>query len=257
MERQKESAMKRVILVSAIGFASVGTITGVSAQEVGRVISSTPVIQQVAVPRQVCDQPMTVQPPSSGGGALVGALVGGLLGNTIGQGGGRLAATGVGAIAGAAVGDQVERRPYTYAPACTTQTTYENRTIGYDVQYEYAGRQYSTRLPYDPGQTIRLQVSPAPDTAAQGVPPPVSQAAPPVTQAAPPTYQTAPPVYQAAPAPQEPQGVILREVPAYPAYSYGPPAYYYPAPYPAYPRYYYPPVSLSLGFGFVSHGHRH
>jgi uncharacterized protein YcfJ len=244
MNKQKESAMKKVILFSAIGFAGVGGVTGAGAQEVGRVISSTPVVQQVATQRQVCDQPAVVQPPSSGGGALIGAVVGGLLGNTIGHGSGRAVATGVGVVTGAAVGDQIERRPYQYAPACSTQTIYENRTVGYDVQYEYAGRQYATRLPYDPGQTIRLQVSPAPDTGAQDVAPPVSQAAP-VPQ---------------APVPQEPQGVVLREVPvaAYPSYGYGYPAYY---PAPAYPRY-YPPVSLSLGFGYVGghghgHGHRH
>jgi uncharacterized protein YcfJ len=250
MNSQKESAMKRVMLLSAIGFAGVGAVTGAGAQELGRVISSTPVVQQVATQRQVCDQPAVVQPPSSGGGALIGAVVGGLLGNTIGHGGGRAVATGVGVVTGAAVGDQIERRPYQYPPACSTQTTYENRTVGYDVQYEYAGRQYATRLPYDPGQTIRLQVSPAPDTSGQGVAPPVSQAAP-VSQ---------PAAVSQAPVPQEPQGVILREVPvvAYPSYGYGYPAYGYPAyyPAPAYPRY-YPPVSLSLGFGYVSHGHGH
>jgi hypothetical protein len=55
--------------------------------------------------------------------------------------------------------------------------------------------------------------------------------------------------------------------PAYPAYGYGygyPATPYYPYAYPYaypygayYPRYYWPPISLSLGFGYVSHGHHH
>ena len=59
---------------------------------------------------------------------------------------------------------------------CSTQTSYENRTMGYDVVYEYAGREYSTQMPYDPGPTIRVQVTPlgaderSPDTAGYGSP---------------------------------------------------------------------------------------
>eukprot|EP01041_Mallomonas_annulata_P033129 gene33129-55708_t len=50
------------------------------AQELGRVLSSTAVIQQVGVPRQVCttDQ-VTVQPSKSGAGAAMGAIAGGAL----------------------------------------------------------------------------------------------------------------------------------------------------------------------------------
>ena len=58
------------------------TATGAFAQERGRVLSSTPITQQVAVPQQVCsDQPVAVAPRSTGAGAVVGAIAGGLLGN--------------------------------------------------------------------------------------------------------------------------------------------------------------------------------
>jgi uncharacterized protein YcfJ len=47
--------MKQAVLLSAMGvMASFATVAG--AEELGRVVSSTPVIQQVAVPRQVCSQ---------------------------------------------------------------------------------------------------------------------------------------------------------------------------------------------------------
>jgi uncharacterized protein YcfJ len=250
--------MKQLVLFSAMGVAaSFAPVAG--AQELGRVISSTPVIQQVAVPRQVCNtQPVAVQQPSSGGGAVVGAIVGGLLGNTIGHGMGRAAATGAGILAGAAVGDSLEGRNSYAQPVqqCTTQTFYENRNVGYNVQYEYAGKQYNVQLPYDPGPTIRLQLTPvgagaaAPDTA--GAPAGPGPAAPVIV---------APPVVQAA---GQPVAHIIATPSAYPA-SYAPayyaPAYYAPAYYggPYYRAPYYAPIGLSLNFGWSGghHGHRH
>lgn len=252
--------MKQAILLSAIGVVASSFATSAAAEEVGRVISSTPVVQQVAVPRQVCNtQPMAVQQQSSGGGALIGAIVGGLLGNTIGHGSGRFAATGVGAIAGAAVGDSLEGRSSYAQPMqqCSTQTWYENRTVGYNVQYEYAGKQYGVQLPYDPGPTIRLQLTPigagsaAPDTA--GMAPQGPAAAQPVI--------VAPPMVQGEAVGQPVARIIAEPTTAvYPA-QYAPseyaPAYY--QPYGRAPSY-YPPIGVSLNFGFSGghrHGHRH
>lgn len=242
--------MKKTILLSAMGLLSaLGSVAG--AQEIGRVLSSTPVVQQVAVPRQVCGPQQYVQPPSTGGGAVVGAIVGGLLGNTIGHGMGRAAATGLGVIAGAAVGDSVETRGYPQAvPNCTTQTGYENRTVGYSVVYEYAGRQYNVQLPYDPGPTIRLQVTPM-SGPAYDTPAPQAQA--PFDDGS--GVVVAPPV---APVAGQPVARVIAtpDSGAYPAYPAAYPAY---PPYPAYPRYYapyYPPIGISLGIGYTRHSHR-
>ncbi|HUR87748.1 MAG TPA: glycine zipper 2TM domain-containing protein [Ramlibacter sp.] len=229
--------MKKAILVSAMGAMGLGVAGNAAAEEVGRVISSTPVVQQVQVPRQVCNQQMAEvqRPATSGGGAIVGAIVGGLLGNTVGGGMGRAAATGVGAIAGAAVGNNLEQRDTQYASRpvtqCVTQSSVENRTVGYNVQYEYAGKTFNVQMPYDPGPTIRLSVQPATSsvTAPEG------------------SVQTI------AANPQ----MIVSETPSvvYPGYAY--PGYAYPAygyaPY--YRPYWYPPVSLS--FGYVYGGGRH
>lgn len=40
---------------------------------------------------------------------------------------------------------------------CTTETVYEDRTVGYDVTYEYAGRRHVTRMAEKPGSWIVLQ----------------------------------------------------------------------------------------------------
>jgi uncharacterized protein YcfJ len=228
--------MKKTVLISAMGVLAAWGATA-NAQEVGRVISSTPVIQQVAVQRQVCStQPMAVQQPNSGGGAVLGAIVGGLVGNQFGHGSGRAAATGLGVVGGAALGNNIEgsRNSVQNVQQCSPQTSYENRTVGYNVVYEYGGKQYTVQMPNDPGPTIRLQVTPVGQAPAQE---------PPTTAAAP------------SGEPGTPVGVIVGTpdvapavYPAYPAYAY--PAYY--------PRYYAPPVSLSLGFGFYGgHHHRH
>lgn len=127
-------------------------------------ISSTPVIQQVAIPRQVCtNEQVAVQQSKSGAGALMGAIAGGAMGNAVGGGSGKAAATVLGIIGGAAIGDNIEGSPQTQfqnVQRCRTQTFYENRVVAYNVAYEYAGRQYSVQMPYDPGPNIQLQITP-------------------------------------------------------------------------------------------------
>jgi uncharacterized protein YcfJ len=236
--------MKKYVLFSAMGvLAASGAV--VHAQEVGRVLSSTPLIQQVAVPRQVCsNQPVAVQQPNSGAGAVVGGVAGGVIGNQIGGGSGRAAATALGVIGGALLGNRVEsntNQPQMQSmQQCTTQTFYENRTTGYNVRYEYAGKEYQVQMPYDPGPTIKLQVTPMSS----------SQTAPAAEMAAPAdAYQQPAPgtVQQAVVAGAQPVGVapVYSPYPAYPVYA--------PAPY-YYPSYVYPPVALSLGFGWWGGG---
>ena len=215
--------MKKAVLFSAMG--ALASMAGVAnAQEVGRVISATPVIQQVAIPRQVCNvQQVSAQP--SGGGAVLGAIVGGIIGNQIGHGSGRAAATMLGTFGGAAIGNNAEAQNSQAMQQCTTQMTYENRTVAYNVVYEFSGRQYNVQMPHDPGPTIQLRVTPV------GSNPPPQTA----IQAEDGTTLT-------------PQAVYVSPA-AVPTVIY--PAYHRPYYYP-----YYAPIGISLGFGFYG-GHRH
>lgn len=226
------------LLVSLLGFTAVGA----GAQEVGRVISSVPVIQQVAVQRPSCtQQPVVVQQPSSGAGGVIGAIAGGLLGNTVGGGSGRAAATAIGIVGGAVVGDRLENRQSVQTvQQCTNQTYYENRAVGYNVTYEYAGRQYTVQLPYDPGPTIPVQVTPLGSGPQYAPPQQPTVTAPPVIQSSVEVVPTYPVVVQQAPT------VV------YPSYAYP----YAPAPYYYRPYRPYPPVSLHIGYVRHSH-HRH
>lgn len=169
------------------------------AQEVGQVISRTPVFQQVATPRQVCTPVAVSSPaPTSGAGALMGAIAGGAIGQQIGGGTGQALATMAGVVGGALLGDRIESPSAgntTLQQQCTVQTVYENRLTGYNVVYEYAGKQYNVQLPQDPGPTIALQISPV---AAPASPTPVAPMAPvaaPAPVSVQPPVVVAPPVY--------------------------------------------------------------
>lgn len=183
------------------------TAASVQAQEVGQVISRTAVYQQVAVPRQTCttSQP-TAQAPTSGGGAIIGAIAGGVIGSQLGGRNSQGLTTMAGVIGGAVLGNQVESQGSPSRPetTCTTQTTYENRLTGYQVVYEYAGKQYNVQLPQDPGPTIALQVTPVaaprPETQVPAVmpayvPPVTVVTEPRVVYVPAPVYRSYPPVY--------------------------------------------------------------
>jgi uncharacterized protein YcfJ len=229
--------MQKTISITTVAVLAALAVSAQAQDITGRVISSTPVVQQVQVPRTVCsNQPVAVQQPRSGAGAVLGAIAGAALGNAIGAGAGRAVATGVGLIGGAAVGDRIEGGGVAYqnGQQCSTQTFYENRTVGYNVTYEFGGRQYTMQMPNDPGQTVRLQLSPVGASAPQGSYGPTSEiVSVPGVVASSSTVYPGYPTYPAYPAYQ-----------SYPAY----PAYGYPAYAPAYP--YYSPVGISLGFGF-------
>ena len=214
------------------------------AGERGTVISVTPIVQQVVVPRQVChDEQVSVPQPPSGAGALFGAIVGGALGNSVGAGVGRAAATAVGVMGGAVAGNAMEANT---APQqaqtmrrCTTESTYEDRTGSYSVVYEYGGRQYTTVMRRDPGRYVQVQVQAAPDD--DGAPP--QYAPPPRPRSAPP-----PPVSSSRkPAPvYVDRGDYPRYAePVYVPYPPPPPAYYYDYGPPP------PPQAAQFGAGLV------
>lgn len=132
--------------------------------EMGRVVSSIAVLQQVAVPRQICtNEPVTVPGQKSGAGAVMGGLAGGAMGNAVGDGAGRAVATMIGIVGGAMLGNNIEggAPPQTQmVQRCHTQNVVETQTVGYNVTYEYAGKQYTVQMPQDPGPWVRLQVTP-------------------------------------------------------------------------------------------------
>jgi uncharacterized protein YcfJ len=139
------------------------------------VISSKPVVRYVTVSTPVREcwddvEYYTVdqRPPGVGGRTLAGAIIGGVIGHQFGSGHGNDAATVAGTLIGASIGNRSAYRNGSYGPVqysrpvkrCDTQyrEQQEERIDGYDVVYRYNGQKYATRMPYDPGRTIRVRV---------------------------------------------------------------------------------------------------
>jgi uncharacterized protein YcfJ len=137
-----------------------------------------PIVRQVRIetPRRECyDDVRTVQStghisdPSVGGRTLLGGIIGGVIGHQFGSGHGNDAATVAGAVIGAGIGYDSATRSYSEPREEVVQRcdvrydhAYEERIDGYRVTYEYNGREYTTRLPYDPGERIKVRVAVAP-----------------------------------------------------------------------------------------------
>ncbi len=119
-----------------------------------------------------------------GAGTVLGAIIGGVVGHQFGgSSGGRDVGTGVGVVIGGLVGNQIENSPpnTAYAPGYAPQvpsparvdyvpetrtvqrcrTVYDSRdeVTGYNVAYRYQGRDYTTRMAYDPGTMMNVRVN--------------------------------------------------------------------------------------------------
>jgi uncharacterized protein YcfJ len=147
--------------------------------EYANVVRTDPIVRQVRTetPRRECwDETRTVSAdphisePGVGGRTLLGGIIGGVIGHQFGSGRGRDAATVAGAAIGAGVGYDSARRVYgsretdEVVQRCQVryEDQYEERIEGYRVTYEYNGREYTTRMPYDPGSQIRVRVAVSP-----------------------------------------------------------------------------------------------
>lgn len=162
------------LIISALGVCALPLAQAAEFEDFGKVVRVQPRIEQVRTPRQECRtdyvQAPVQQRSGGGGGAIIGGLVGGLLGNQVGSGNGRSVATAAGAIAGAVVGNNTEaannNQPMGVqeqaVQRCRNVDAYEERTNGYEVTYEYRGRNYTEIMRRDPGQRIRLHVSATP-----------------------------------------------------------------------------------------------
>ncbi|WP_323140393.1 glycine zipper 2TM domain-containing protein [Massilia phyllosphaerae] len=167
---------KAKLILSALGVCALPLAQAQSGdfEDFGRVTRVQPRVEQVRTPRQECRTDYVqsqVQPQRSQGGSVVGGIAGALLGSQVGSGNGKVAAAAAGAIAGAMVGDRVDNDGRNYAPQtqeqavrqCRTVDAIEQRTNGYEVTYDYRGHSYTTVMPRDPGNRIRLRVSVEPD----------------------------------------------------------------------------------------------
>ena len=143
------------------------------------VLHVEPIRNQVRVSEPVRECWQETRPVSEGpfsynhvGGTLLGGALGTVVGNQIGHGRGKDVARVAGALIGGAIGHNVsvDRQRQLGGARVRTEERCEvryrdsfvERIDGYDVTYEYAGREYVTRMPYDPGARLRVRVDVTP-----------------------------------------------------------------------------------------------
>jgi uncharacterized protein YcfJ len=209
-----ENSMKKIALgvLGAIGLAGIVPIAAAQAYgDVARVISATPLYERISAPRRECrteqvtayEQRRSIEPaplpeparePGIGVGTVLGAIVGGVIGHQFGNSsGGRDHGTAAGAVIGGLVGNSIEREaqaadyqrasrdvvvervPVTRdVERCSEVAESREKIVGYDVRYEYNGREFRARLPYDPGTEMPVNVEVRPPAASA----PLGQAGP-------------------------------------------------------------------------------
>jgi uncharacterized protein YcfJ len=185
-ERRRSALVGTTVLISLLAVASQAEANpwqrgGAPARYDGgvydyaKVVDVDPIMRQVRVetPRRECwnevREVRDTRDSHSKGGMVLGGIIGGVVGHQIGHGHGRDVATVAGTLIGAAVGHDIaaERAAYRYSEpreesvercAVRYEQDYHERIEGYRVTYRYQGREYTTRLPYDPGDRIRIRV---------------------------------------------------------------------------------------------------
>ncbi len=124
---------------------------------------------------------------SIGGGTVLGAILGGIAGYQFGNSQrGQNTGAAVGAVLGGLIGNSIENSMSTsayqgpsghrsgrvdYLPETRTvercrpvPDAAREQIVGYHVTYRYAGRDYQTRMSYDPGPNLNVRVTLAPET---------------------------------------------------------------------------------------------
>lgn len=141
-----------------------------------RVVSADPVYETVSreIPVRECRQEQVAYQSArrnSATGPILGAIIGGAIGNAVGhEKRNKQVGTVVGAVLGGSIGADVSRRnrsgPVEYRTEEVCDTRYEvhseEQLAGYDVRYVYGGTTYQTRMPRDPGESLRVRVRVSP-----------------------------------------------------------------------------------------------
>lgn len=179
--------MKAKVLAIAFAAAAALPTLAESFGDRARVVSVVPITERIPVSREECwnDRVRTYEErrvtrtdtgAPIGPGTVLGAIVGGVVGHQFGNSsGGRDRGTAAGAVVGGLIGNQVDRDQGNVRPGeritevervpvdrsverCRMVEEVREARVGFDVRYEYAGRQFETRMPQDPGRFVRVDV---------------------------------------------------------------------------------------------------
>ena len=178
--------MKKTVLAAAL-LTTLGA-TPLLADSFGdqaRVLSSRPILERIPVSREECwnevqrgyeERRVTRSDTGApiGAGTVRGAVIGGVIGHQFGNSSrGRDHGTAAGAVVGGLIGNQIERDSQGNPPPvaeverrpvernverCRVVQEVREATVGWDVRYEYQGREFARRMQSDPGRFVRVRV---------------------------------------------------------------------------------------------------
>lgn len=156
-----KSIILSIVALTVSNFAFAGAY-----DDVATITSVTPLQGEQMVQQQVCPQTVSQAAPvqeRSVTGSLLGGITGALLGSNVGNGNGRTVAIAAGAIAGAVTGDRLDNRAPVQQASCYLVAKSELRVVGYQVSFDYNGRNYKQTMQFDPSQggntTLRVNVN--------------------------------------------------------------------------------------------------
>lgn len=161
------------VIIGAVAVTAVGAVAATRYglnpfQDYAKVVAVEPAFDLHQTSREVCNdvaverqkEPVDKKRVA---GTAIGAVVGGVIGHQIGSGSGNDAATIAGAAAGGYAGNKIQKK----VQQGNTETVIENRCAmvydtervpaGFDVTYEFEGRQATVRMDEAPGERIRME----------------------------------------------------------------------------------------------------
>jgi len=183
-ECEVETIMKRLLSCSLSGVLLLTSSVALAYREVGdvdyaRVTRVEPIYETASytTPREECwheQVPVRSAASRSYTAPILGAIIGGAVGNALGH---HEVNRKVGTVAGVALGASIGRdisyrnsgdaEPVGYRDERVCQTVpdreYREEVVAYRVFYRYNGRDFVTRMPYDPGSRLRVNVNVQPD----------------------------------------------------------------------------------------------
>lgn len=173
----KLTKLATAVVLGTLSFGAAASSPNYTEQ--ARVTRVKPIVKtyENRTPREQCHyEKVAYQEPvhrgsSSATSTILGAVIGGALGNELGhRKHNKRNGAAIGAILGGSIGRDIGRGKTQYVTkyrderVCntTTEVSYDERVIGYDVTYRYNGQPYTTRMNYDPGDSIRVRVAVTP-----------------------------------------------------------------------------------------------
>lgn len=170
--------MKKLLVVLFMSLFAVPTFAEAIYDE-AKIVRVTEAFHTVRVPQkpECWNEDVAVPARQQGNdrslmGPIIGGVVGGVLGHQVGKGSGNTAATVAGAVGGTIVGDRIGNSPNSQASGAETVRSERRcrdvpprevqKSEGYDVTYEYAGRTETVRVQRNPmnQQTLRVRITP-------------------------------------------------------------------------------------------------